>query len=64
VGIQFKELTDQGRSFQEMLERLRTVADACYHLHVRCFAAWEFERTEVGQNGQVTQIGQIQRRSA
>jgi hypothetical protein len=49
VAIQFKGLTD-GRSLQQMLERLGTVPDALrYHLHMRCFAAWEFERTKVGQ---------------
>ena len=23
-----------------------------YHLHLRCFAAWELERTKGGDNGQ------------
>jgi len=47
IEIQFTPLFDQ-RSFKEVLERLRAVPDVPrYHLHSRCFAAWEFERTKV-----------------
>jgi hypothetical protein len=49
IGIEvlFTRLGDQ-KSLQEVMERLRTVsAVPRYYLHMRCFAAWEFERTKV-----------------
>jgi hypothetical protein len=55
MEIQFTALSDQ-RSFAEVLERLKVTDPPRYHLHMRCFVTWEFERTKVGQNGQVQQI--------
>ena len=47
IEIQFTALGDQ-RSFRDVLDRLRMLPDVPrYHLHMRCFAAWEFERTKV-----------------
>jgi len=48
IEIQFTALGDQ-QSFRDVLDRLRMLPDVPrYHLHMRCFAAWEFERTKVG----------------
>jgi len=49
IALEFKvrPLPDQG-TLREVLERLHATLDVHrYELHVRCFAAWEFERTEV-----------------
>ena len=36
----------EGKSLRDALQRLNERPDVrCYHLHHRCFAAWEFERT-------------------
>ena len=37
----------QEKSLRDTLERLNSKPQVRYHLHSRCFAAWEFERTGV-----------------
>ena len=55
IEIQFTALGDQ-RSFRDVLDRLGTLPVVPrYHLHVRCFAAWEFERSKVGVDGRAEQ---------
>jgi len=40
----------EGKSLREMLDQLDGRPKVRrYHLHHRCFAAWEFERTKVGR---------------
>jgi hypothetical protein len=49
IELEFKvrPLPDQG-SLREVLERLHeTLHVQRYELHLRCFAAWEFERAQV-----------------
>jgi hypothetical protein len=49
IELEFKvrPLPDQG-SLREVLERLNaTLHVQRYQLHLRCFAAWEFERAQV-----------------
>jgi hypothetical protein len=39
----------EGKSLRDALERLNSKREARrYHLHHRCFAAWELERANVG----------------
>ena len=54
IELEFKgHLTGQS-SISEVLERLRATSDGHrYHLHLRCFAAWEFERTKLEEPGQI-----------
>ena len=46
ISLEIESCAPAGEK-SETLQRLRVVAEARrYHLHLRCLAAWEFERTK------------------
>jgi hypothetical protein len=49
IGLEIEfHASPREKSLADTLDRLRAVPEVRrYHLHLRCFAAWEFERTKV-----------------